>query len=130
MGIAQHSFCSLRSLRPTRVRLALHTWTRAGADPTTPHFPSLWCILAPSHERVKHRGSSIPQQKRRRIVMEPIITTDIVVAYSQCPRKAYKLLYTDTQGTPHEYIAILEEEASKNRESHLKKIMGKHSDGV
>src|SRR4030095_2587215 len=63
----------------------------------------------------------------RRIVMESIITPEIVVAYSQCPRKAYNLLYTDKQGIPHEYIAILEEEARKNRENHLKKIMGKHS---
>ncbi len=60
--------------------------------------------------------------------MEPIITPEIVVAYSQCPRKAYKLLYTDKQGTPHEYIAILEAEARKNRGNHLKKIRGKHSD--
>ncbi len=51
--------------------------------------------------------------------MEPIITSDVVVAYSQCPRKAYNLLYTDKQGIPHEYIAILEEEARKNRENHL-----------
>ena len=60
--------------------------------------------------------------------MEPAITTDVVVAYSQCPRKAYNLLYTDKQGISHEYTAILEEEARKNRENHLKKIMGKHSD--
>lgn len=60
--------------------------------------------------------------------MEPIITPEIVVAYSQCPRKAYNLLYTDKQGIPHEYMAILEEEASKNREKHLEKIMRKHSD--
>jgi predicted RecB family nuclease len=32
------------------------------------------------------------------------------------------------QGISHEYTAILEEEARKNRENHLKKIMGKHSD--
>jgi len=48
--------------------------------------------------------------------MDRIITSDVVVAYSQCPRKAYNLLYTDKQGIPHEYMAILEEEASKNRE--------------
>jgi hypothetical protein len=39
--------------------------------------------------------------------MEPIITPEIVVAYSQCPRKAYNLLFTDKQGIPHEYMAIL-----------------------
>jgi len=60
--------------------------------------------------------------------MAPVITSEIVVAYSQCPRKAYNLLYTDKQGIPHEYMAILEEEASKNREKHLEKIMRKHSD--
>ena len=60
--------------------------------------------------------------------MPPAITPEVVVAYAQCPRKAYKLLYTDTQGRPHEYLSILEEEARKNRENHVKKIMGKHSD--
>ena len=33
--------------------------------------------------------------------MESIITPEIVVAYSQCPRKAYNLLFTDKQGIPH-----------------------------
>jgi hypothetical protein len=60
--------------------------------------------------------------------MPPAITPEVVVAYAQCPRKAYKLLYTDTQGRPHEYLSILEEGARKNRENHVKKIMGKHSD--
>ena len=32
--------------------------------------------------------------------MEPTITTDIVVAYSQCPRKAYLLLFSPDQGEP------------------------------
>ena len=55
--------------------------------------------------------------------MQPTITSEVVVAYAQCPRKAYKLLYTDTQGIPHAYLSILEEEARKNRENHLKKML-------
>ena len=35
--------------------------------------------------------------------MEPTITTDIVVAYAQCPRKAYLLLFSPDKGEPHEY---------------------------
>jgi predicted RecB family nuclease len=38
------------------------------------------------------------------------------------------LLCTDTKGTPHEYISILEEEARKNRESHFKKLMENNPD--
>jgi predicted RecB family nuclease len=62
--------------------------------------------------------------------MEPTITSEIVVAHAQCPRKAYKLLCTDTQGAPHEYIAILEEEARMNRENHVKKLVEKNADVV
>ena len=32
--------------------------------------------------------------------MEPAITSDIVVAYSQCPRKAYLLLFSPDKGNP------------------------------
>jgi predicted RecB family nuclease len=59
-----------------------------------------------------------------------MITPDVVVAYAQCPRKAYKLLYPDTQGIPHAYLAIVEEEARKNRANHVKKLLGKHPDAV
>jgi predicted RecB family nuclease len=62
--------------------------------------------------------------------MEPTITSEVVVAYSQCKLKAYKLLCTDKQRTPHAYISILEEEAGKNRESYFKKIMGQNPDVV
>jgi predicted RecB family nuclease len=44
------------------------------------------------------------------------ITSDIVVAYSQCPQKAFLLLCTDVQGMPHEYMRILEQQ------KHLKQI--------
>jgi len=32
--------------------------------------------------------------------MEPTITADIVVAYDQCPRKAYLLLFSPDKGEP------------------------------
>ena len=44
-----------------------------------------------------------------------IITSDIVVAYSQCPRKAFLLLCTDVQGMPHEYMCILEQRKQLNQ---------------
>jgi len=47
------------------------------------------------------------------------ITSDIVVAYSQCPQKAFLLLYTDEQGMPHEYTRILEQQKQLNQINYL-----------
>ena len=55
------------------------------------------------------------------------INPEIVVAHSQCLRKAYLLLCTKTKGTPHEYMLILEEEKNANRERYLQKIASKAS---
>jgi predicted RecB family nuclease len=54
--------------------------------------------------------------------MEPIITSDVVVAYAQCPRKAYLLLFSPDKGEPHEYERILEERAHTNRIAYLNKL--------
>lgn len=51
--------------------------------------------------------------------MHNAITSEIVVAYSLCPRKAYLLLCTDEQGMPHEYMCILEQQKSLNQINHL-----------
>jgi predicted RecB family nuclease len=51
--------------------------------------------------------------------MQPTITSDVVVAYTQCPRKAYLLLFSTDKGVPHEYVQILEEKASTNRIAYL-----------
>src|SRR5713101_7243126 len=97
--------------------------------PYTHHTLSqIWCILAPSRDRVKRRGSSIPQHKRRRIVMEPAITTDIVVAYSQCPRKAYLLSFSPDKGEPHEYVQILEQQRCANQERYVDRLKQTHAD--
>src|SRR2546430_17463324 len=71
---------------------------------------------------------SKPQQQRRRIVMEPIITTDLVVAYSQCPRKAYLLLFSPDKGEPHEYVQILEQQRQANQERSLNRLQQTHTD--
>ncbi|EFH84811.1 hypothetical protein Krac_5919 [Ktedonobacter racemifer DSM 44963] len=53
------------------------------------------------------------------------ITFEIVVAYSQCPQKAFFLLCTDEQGTPHEYRDMLDQQKDRNGQitsTHLKYI--------
>jgi predicted RecB family nuclease len=51
-----------------------------------------------------------------------MITSEVFAAYSQCILKAYLLLYERGEGTPHEYISILEKKAKKNRNKYLKKL--------
>ena len=60
--------------------------------------------------------------------MEPIITTDIVVAYSQCPRKAYLLLFSPDKGEPHEYVQILEQQRCVNKERYVDRLKQTHAD--
>jgi predicted RecB family nuclease len=60
--------------------------------------------------------------------MEPIITPDIVVAYAQCPRKAYLLLFSPDKGEPHEYVQILEQQRQENQERYLHRLQHTHAD--
>src|SRR5215467_1821301 len=60
--------------------------------------------------------------------MEPTITTDIVVAYSQCPRKAYLLLFSPSKGEPHEYVQILEQQRCANQERYIDHLQQTHTD--
>src|SRR5215510_13551957 len=60
--------------------------------------------------------------------MEPIITPEIVVAYSQCPRKAYLLLFSPDKGDPHEYVQILEQQRCENQERYLDDLQHTHAD--
>src|SRR5262249_37185898 len=76
---------------------------------------------------VKQQGLSIPQQWRR-TVMAPTITSDIVVAYAQCPRKAYLLLFSPDKGEPHEYIQILEQQRCANQEKYINRLQQTHAD--
>jgi len=47
------------------------------------------------------------------------ITDEIFVAYSQCPRKAYLLMYSEERGQLHEYQQILEQNQLANQYRHL-----------
>jgi hypothetical protein len=60
--------------------------------------------------------------------MEPTITADIVVAYSQCPLKAYLLLFSPDKGEPHEYVQILEQQRCGNQKRYLDRLQQTHTD--
>jgi hypothetical protein len=60
--------------------------------------------------------------------MEPIIMSDVVVAYAQYPRKAYLLLFSPDKGEPHEYVQILEQERCANRERYIDHLQQTHAD--
>src|SRR5207249_2531260 len=60
--------------------------------------------------------------------MELTITSDIVVAYAQCPRKAYLLLFSPDKGEPHEYTQILEQQRQANQERSLNRLQQAHAD--
>jgi len=55
-----------------------------------------------------------------------MITSEIIVAYAQCPRKAYLLRYTDKQGSPHEYIRILKQQKIANQNTYLDVFRQQH----
>jgi predicted RecB family nuclease len=57
----------------------------------------------------------------------PVITSEIFVAYSQCPRKAFLLLFSEYKGKPHNYPLILEERRENNRAQYLEKFLQLHS---
>jgi hypothetical protein len=60
--------------------------------------------------------------------MQPMITSEVVVAYAQCPRKAYLLLFSPNQGTPHEYVRILERQQSENHERYVDLLQHNQAD--
>src|SRR6266496_484446 len=60
--------------------------------------------------------------------MEPAITSEIVVAYSQCPRKAYLLLFSPDKGEPHEYVQLLEQQRQANQERYIDHLQQTHAD--
>lgn len=60
--------------------------------------------------------------------MNKTITSEILVAYSQCPRKAFLLLCTTNQGTPHEYAEILEQQRQANQAKYLAILQRKNAD--
>jgi predicted RecB family nuclease len=59
-------------------------------------------------------------------VKTKIITPEVVVAYSQCPQKAFLLLRSEDQGMPHEYVRLLEEQTRQTRIKYLHRIEQEH----
>jgi predicted RecB family nuclease len=60
--------------------------------------------------------------------MSKTIHSEILVAYSQCPRKAFLLLCTNKRGTPHEYTEILERQRQNNQRKYLDILQRKNAD--
>src|SRR5262249_51944121 len=60
--------------------------------------------------------------------MKPAITSEIVVAYAQCPRKAYLLLFSPDKGEPHEYVQILEQQRCANQGRYIDHLQQTHAD--
>lgn len=54
------------------------------------------------------------------------ISAEVVVAYSQCHRKAFLLLCREGQAITHEYVSLLEEKARRNRCEYLDRIKRTH----
>lgn len=60
--------------------------------------------------------------------MNKIISTDVLVAYSQCPRKAYLLLCKNQKGEPHEYTRILQQQKITNQHQYINELNQKQLD--
>jgi len=62
------------------------------------------------------------------IMTDKKITSEVFVAYSQCPRKAFLLLFSEDQGTPHDYPRILEERRKAHQTEYLEAFKQTHED--
>ncbi|MCD4685698.1 MAG: IS66 family transposase, partial [Anaerolineae bacterium] len=60
--------------------------------------------------------------------MNKMITSDVLIAYSQCPRKAFLLLCTNQKGIPHEYSTILEQRKQANQRQFISTLKQKSPD--
>lgn len=62
--------------------------------------------------------------------MQKAITLEVVVAYVHCPRKAFLLLCTEEQGTPHEYPRILAQQQRTNQNSYVNGLKQRHPEAT
>lgn len=60
--------------------------------------------------------------------MDRTISSEILVSYSQCPRKAYLLLCTTQRGMPHEYVRILQQQKEALQREYIKELKQKNPD--
>src|SRR5438270_4578641 len=56
-----------------------------------------------------------PVQDRQ--AMKQIVTTDLVEAYSLCPRKAFLLMAGEPNAGPHEYVRMTDEQAAASKQA-------------
>ncbi|MFS0519676.1 IS66 family transposase [Nostoc sp. UIC 10607] len=57
-----------------------------------------------------------------------IITSEVFIAYSQCPRKAFLMLFSDDKGTPSDYSRIIEERKRTHQAEYLEVFKQEHID--
>ncbi len=57
-----------------------------------------------------------------------IITSEVFVAYSQCPRKAFLMLFSDDKGTSHDYSRNIEERKRTHQAEYLEVFKQEHID--
>ena len=57
-----------------------------------------------------------------------IVTSEVFVAFSQCPRKAYKILFSDDKGILHDYWSIISERKRTHQAEYLKVFKQEHID--
>jgi predicted RecB family nuclease len=60
--------------------------------------------------------------------MPPMITSEVVVAYAQCPRKAYLLLFSPDKGEPQEYVELLKQQRCIHQERYIDHLKHTHPD--
>src|SRR5215211_4718922 len=95
----------------------------AGTALCQPRMGRLSC----TQDNVQRPGSQ-DHSAVKGVIMQPAITSAIVVAYAQCPRKAYLLLFSPEQGTPHEYVRILERQRRAHQARYLNGLQHTHAD--
>src|SRR2546430_12293080 len=52
-----------------------------------------------------------------RQAVKPMITTDLVEAYSLCPRKAFLLMAGEPNPGPHEYVRMIDEQVAASKQA-------------
>jgi hypothetical protein len=60
--------------------------------------------------------------------MSRTITSEILIAYSQCPRKAFLLLCTEEKDTTPEYVQILQQKRDSNQNRYIDTLRKDNSD--
>ena len=88
----------------------------------------VWCSTYATVIAVSNSWGSHSLRAIKGIVMQPTITSDVVVASAQCPRKAYLLLFSPDKGILHAYTAILAQQRGEHQERYIEGLKHKHAD--